>query len=963
LSKLTFDILSKFNDAGMQKAGKGFKQLGDDADKAAKRAGKSLDKVGDQAGRAGKDAGKKFGVGFSQSIPGMGGRVSSFFKTTGGKAAGLLGGAAVGAAFIEGFGEALAQGDANAKLKAQLDLSGKDAARAGKIAGDLYKDNYGESVSDVSAVIRKVVQDTNTSINSVNLKPITAQVLSLAGTFDQDFGAVTRGVGQLLRTGLAKDAQKALDVITKGFQEGADKSEDFLDTLNEYGTLFRNMGLTGAKATGLLVQGLQAGARDADKVADAIKEFSIRAVDGTELTADGFKMLGLNADTMASKIGKGGGSASDALDQVLDRLRGIEDPVKRSQAAVALFGTQAEDLGDALFALDPSKAVDSLGKVGGAAKKLDKTIGNTASSTLNGFWRSMKQNVVDGLGAAIQAFQDGKVTADGWIGGMQNIGKIFRGVWDAIGPIVEFAWKHFIGPALEDIGWALGKVSEAAQWLGENWATVWAGIGGVLADVGTGILRGIQGLVDGFTWMIEKIVEAGNFVGIFSDETEADFKTWRKGVSGAFDDAVDDLQGWKNELAKTPKIVKLEGNIKDLDKKIKDAEKEIKDVPKSKRTAFQGKIDDLKAKRAAAQREIDKLRGKTVKVGLAGLPDINATFEKLKGIGDGSAAGGLIPGPKSNVDNHLRPMATGEFVVRSNKVNPQTLPMLEAINSGRSLGLAKGGVVGKVDFKGSPGLVPIMTTGAQLAQGAINAIASQVKKIFSGLAFTGGGPGLSGALNWALAQRGKPYGWGAVGPGAFDCSGFMSAITNKIRGRNPYSRLGSTATFPWGGFAPGPGRFMIGSTRNAGGGIGHMAGTLLGVNVESRGSDGVVVGSSARGARSSLFGGPWHMQGFAKGGLVGDPPFDNLSRKGLYPWPTEAQDFWRTQLFDSGGWLQPGVTMAVNNTGHPERVMPRGRGGASTIQIVNHGVIGSQHELNNWLVRSLDTLRRQGRMP
>lgn len=34
----------------------------------------------------------------------------------------------------------------------------------------------------------------------------------------------------------------------------------------------------------------------------------------------------------------------------------MKDPVKRNAAAVALFGTKAEDMGKALFALDPSKA-------------------------------------------------------------------------------------------------------------------------------------------------------------------------------------------------------------------------------------------------------------------------------------------------------------------------------------------------------------------------------------------------------------------------------------------------------------------------------------------------------------------------------------------------------------------------------------------------------------------------------
>lgn len=116
-------------------------------------------------------------------------------------------------------------------------------------------------------------------------------------------------------------------------------------------------------------------------------------------------------------------------------------------------------------------------------------------------------------------------------------------------------------------------------------------------------------------------------------------------------------------------------------------------------------------------------------------------------------------------------------------------------------------------------------------------------------------------------------------------SGFMSAVTNVIQGRSAHARRFATGNFPTGDFARGPGRFMIGSFR---GNPGHMAGTLQGVNVESRGGDGVVVGRRARGARDSLFrGNVWHLRGYASGGIVGakaagDPPFDLMSPQGKH---------------------------------------------------------------------------------
>jgi hypothetical protein len=120
-----------------------------------------------------------------------------------------------------------------------------------------------------------------------------------------------------------------------------------------------------------------------------------------------------------------------------------------------------------------------------------------------------------------------------------------------------------------------------------------------------------------------------------------------------------------------------------------------------------------------------------------------------------------------------------------------------------------------------------------------------------------GGANVGKALDWARSQEGKPYIWGGVGPKGYDCSGFMSAIQNVIDGKSPYNRRWATGAFPPG--AKGWKRnekdpFTVGIT-NAG--VGHTAGTLGGVNVESRGGKGVVVGSGARGANNSLFTSQW----------------------------------------------------------------------------------------------------------
>ncbi len=236
-----------------------------------------------------------------------------------------------------------------------------------------------------------------------------------------------------------------------------------------------------------------------------------------------------------------------------------------------------------------------------------------------------------------------------------------------------------------------------------------------------------------------------------------------------------------------------------------------------------------------------------------------------------AADGGFITGPGGPREDKVPAMlSNGEFVVNA-KDTARNRPLLEVINQGGEVsrpGFARGGYVDPINlmFKGRP------PTGLQqMYNGIMQALMP------GGVPIGGGGP----ALQWAASQAGKPYIWGGVGPRGYDCSGFQSAILNVIQKRNPHTRRFATGNFPTSDFAPGPGNFMIGSFR---GNPGHMAGTLKGVNVESRGAEGVVVGKRARGAMDGLFGGNvWHLKGYKDGGMVsGDPPFDLISPLGMH---------------------------------------------------------------------------------
>ncbi|MFF7259464.1 phage tail tape measure protein [Streptomyces sp. NPDC008159] len=309
-------------------------------------------------------------------------------------------GAAAGAVLVAGIVEAMEQANITSTLQAQLGATSKDAAKYGKIAGQLYAKGIVEDVAEGADVLRSIVNAGLVPPGATNkqLKSIASQMADVSHTFGTDMSMQTQAVSAMLKNRLAPDAEAALDVITLGMQKLGPNAEDLLETFQEYSVQLRKLGIDSDEALGLFRQGIQGGARDTDIIADTFKEFSIRAVDMSDTSRDAYKALGLDAKSMELQIGQGGDAAQRGLQTVLDKLREMKDPVAREAAAVGLFGTQAEDMGAALFKLDPGQAVKTMGAVSGSAKRLGETLHSGPAHEIEIFVRSVKQNFVNVVG-------------------------------------------------------------------------------------------------------------------------------------------------------------------------------------------------------------------------------------------------------------------------------------------------------------------------------------------------------------------------------------------------------------------------------------------------------------------------------------------------------------------------------------------------------------------------------------
>lgn len=445
---------------------------------------------------ADKSAGKTFS-GVADEADGLSGKL----KTAGSKAATALkgaliaGGAVAGAAAAAAVSQAFENEVATDKLVAQLGLTGEDAEKAGRITGDLYADAFGDSMADVGDAVRVVQTHLGDlrDMSEADFKKITEEALTFSDVLDQDLTGAVTAASTMIRTGLAKDSTEAFDILTAGIQGGADKANDLLDTFNEYSTMFREIGLDGTEAMGLLVQGLQAGGRNADTVADALKEFAIRAQDGSETSAEGFELIGLSAEEMTRKVAEGGPAARDALAEVLTGLQNMEDPVARNAAAVALFGTKAEDLGDALYSLDLETAGTELGDLAGKTEGLGAAYDN-ASTKIESLKRRGLQVLTEFIGnEAIPALEDL------WVWLEENVGP-------AAGRVARWV-REDLWPAWQDL-----------------WRTIQADIIPIFEDLVETWNEDVQPAVDQLTELIDGLTGSTSEAGEKADGTGAVFK-------------------------------------------------------------------------------------------------------------------------------------------------------------------------------------------------------------------------------------------------------------------------------------------------------------------------------------------------------------------------------------------------------------------------------------------------------
>ncbi|WP_379135976.1 phage tail tape measure protein [Paenibacillus sp. sgz500958] len=346
-----------------------------------------------------------------------------------------LGIAAIGAAALSAVGSLVKFGDESNKamnhLQTQTGATAEQMEEFRDTANDIYADNFGESVDDIANAMAAVNQVTKQTGDE--LKKTSENALLMRDVFDFEVADSIKAANALM-TNFGISSDEAYALIAQGAQNGANKSGDLLDVLNEFAPHFAQLGLDANEFTDTLIQGASSGAFEIATVGDAVKEFGIITREGTDDARAALTEMGLDATKLFSTFAAGGPESAAAFNDVVKRLGDMKDPIAQNQAGVALFGTMWEDLG--------VQAIKALGDINDTADMTGDTL------------QQLNDVQYNDIGSALEGVKRQLIT--------DLSGPINDLVMPAVNDLVDTVKNMDFGPIVDGLGWIINNAGNIA---------------------------------------------------------------------------------------------------------------------------------------------------------------------------------------------------------------------------------------------------------------------------------------------------------------------------------------------------------------------------------------------------------------------------------------------------------------------------------------------------------------------
>ena len=352
---------------------------------------------------------------------------------------------------------------ATGQISAATGATGAELESLQGVMENVYGNNYGDSMADVADAVATVSQQMK-GLSDGELQSVTEGAFALRDVFQYDVAESIRAANALVNNfGISGD--DAMNMIAAGAQNGLDFSGELLDTISEYSVQFAKVGIDADQMFQIMQAGADSGAWNLDKVGDAIKEMSIRVVDGSDTTAQGFAAIGMDADVMAQKFAAGGETAQQAFQETIQALAGMEDPVQQNIAGVNLFGTMWEDLGPEVVA-QLASITDDAYAAGDELQNMQEVKYDNLGDALKGLGRQLESELMPLANELTGFFTDvlGQIDFSGLGDGLMSlISTVTTTLGPAVQPLADLFGSIFSPDTFSGLGGVLNGLQAPLQ--------------------------------------------------------------------------------------------------------------------------------------------------------------------------------------------------------------------------------------------------------------------------------------------------------------------------------------------------------------------------------------------------------------------------------------------------------------------------------------------------------------------
>lgn len=260
----------------------------------------------------------------------------------------------------------------------------------------IYKDNFGDSLTDVADKIALVAQNIDESDPS-KIKSITENAIGLSDAFGSDFEENLRGVNGLM-TNMGLTAEEAFDYIAKGSQNGLDKTHELTDNLAEYSQLWGQAGFSAEEMFSILQNGLDSGAYTLDKVNDYVGEFGKALADGR--MGENIKSFSTETQNLFNAWKNGNATIADVFQSSITDLSNMKSQQEALTLATTMWGSLGED--NAMSVLTSlNKVNDKYTDVAGTMQEINdiqyEDVGSQVQALGRQFEVDILQPIVNGI--------------------------------------------------------------------------------------------------------------------------------------------------------------------------------------------------------------------------------------------------------------------------------------------------------------------------------------------------------------------------------------------------------------------------------------------------------------------------------------------------------------------------------------------------------------------------------------